>query len=139
MLMCEFLTAVHHKLLVKVVIYNNSAFGLIPLEAEAAGFIEVGDEMVAAGTGGAGTHRELAGELGLAGGGQRRSFLMTDANPLDAASSNRVGEWIQGVADQCEICFTPICSSTPTNRSATVCDTCRSDGLRRHVLCGQAY
>ena len=29
MLMCEFLTAVHHKLPVKVVIYNNSAFGLI--------------------------------------------------------------------------------------------------------------
>src|ERR1700733_9087595 len=37
MLMCEFLTSVHHKLPVKVVIYNNSAFGLIPLEAEAAG------------------------------------------------------------------------------------------------------
>jgi pyruvate dehydrogenase (quinone) len=37
MLMCEFLTAVHHKLPVKVVIYNNSSFGLIPLEAEAAG------------------------------------------------------------------------------------------------------
>jgi pyruvate dehydrogenase (quinone) len=37
MLMCEFLTAVHHKLPVKVVIYNNLAFGLIPLEAEAAG------------------------------------------------------------------------------------------------------
>ena len=37
MLMCEFMTAVHHKLPVKVVIYNNSAFGLIPLEAEAAG------------------------------------------------------------------------------------------------------
>src|SRR5260370_42339867 len=37
MLMCEFLTAVHHKLPVKAVIYNNSAFGLIPLEAEAAG------------------------------------------------------------------------------------------------------
>ena len=29
MLMCEFLTAVHHKLPVKVVVYNNSAFGLI--------------------------------------------------------------------------------------------------------------
>ena len=29
MLMCEFMTAVHHKLPVKVVIYNNSAFGLI--------------------------------------------------------------------------------------------------------------
>ncbi len=37
MLMCEFLTAVHHKLPVKVVIYNNSAFGLIPLEAESVG------------------------------------------------------------------------------------------------------
>ncbi len=37
MLMSEFLTAVHHKLPVKVVIYNNSSFGLIPLEAEAIG------------------------------------------------------------------------------------------------------
>jgi pyruvate dehydrogenase (quinone) len=37
MLMCEFLTAVHHKFNVKVVVYNNSAFGLIPLEAEAVG------------------------------------------------------------------------------------------------------
>ncbi|HXU99745.1 MAG TPA: thiamine pyrophosphate-dependent enzyme [Caulobacteraceae bacterium] len=37
MLMCEFLTAVHHKLPVKVVIYNNSAFGLIHLEAESIG------------------------------------------------------------------------------------------------------
>jgi len=37
MLMCEFLTAVHHKLPVKVVVYNNSAFGLIVLEAEGVG------------------------------------------------------------------------------------------------------
>jgi pyruvate dehydrogenase (quinone) len=37
MLMCEFLTAVHHKLPVKVIVYNNSCFGLIPLEAEAIG------------------------------------------------------------------------------------------------------
>ena len=37
MLMGEFLTAVHHKLPVKVVVYNNSSFGLIPLEAEAVG------------------------------------------------------------------------------------------------------
>ncbi len=35
MLMCEFLTAVQHKLPVKAVVYNNSAFGLITLEAEA--------------------------------------------------------------------------------------------------------
>src|SRR6201987_1730915 len=37
MLMCEFLTAVHHKLPVKCFVYNNSAFGLITLEAEAIG------------------------------------------------------------------------------------------------------
>jgi len=37
MLMCEFLTAVHHRLPVKAVIYNNSAFGLITLEAESVG------------------------------------------------------------------------------------------------------
>src|ERR1700691_1268724 len=37
MLMSEFMTAVHHKLPVKVVIYNNSAFGLIRLEAEGTG------------------------------------------------------------------------------------------------------
>ena len=37
MLMCEFLTAVHHKLPVKVVVYNNSAFGLISFEAESVG------------------------------------------------------------------------------------------------------
>ena len=37
MLMCEFLTAVHHKLPVKVIIYNNASFGLIRLEAESIG------------------------------------------------------------------------------------------------------
>jgi pyruvate dehydrogenase (quinone) len=37
MLMCEFLTSVHHKLPVKVVIFNNAAFGLITLEAESVG------------------------------------------------------------------------------------------------------
>jgi pyruvate dehydrogenase (quinone) len=37
MLMSEFLTAVHHKLPVKAVIYNNSALGLITLEAESVG------------------------------------------------------------------------------------------------------
>ena len=37
MLMSEFLTAVHHKLPVKAVVYNNSAFGLITLEAESIG------------------------------------------------------------------------------------------------------
>jgi pyruvate dehydrogenase (quinone) len=37
MLMGEFLTAMHHKLPVKVVVYNNSAFGLISFEAESTG------------------------------------------------------------------------------------------------------
>jgi pyruvate dehydrogenase (quinone) len=37
MLMSEFLTAVHHKLPIKVIIFNNSAFGLITLEAEEVG------------------------------------------------------------------------------------------------------
>jgi pyruvate dehydrogenase (quinone) len=37
MLMCEFMTAVHHKLPVKVVVYNNSALGLISFEAESVG------------------------------------------------------------------------------------------------------
>jgi pyruvate dehydrogenase (quinone) len=37
MLMGEFMTAVHHRLPVKVVVYNNAAFGLITLEAEALG------------------------------------------------------------------------------------------------------
>ena len=37
MLMGEFLTAVHHKLPVKVVIYGSSAFGRITLEAASVG------------------------------------------------------------------------------------------------------
>jgi pyruvate dehydrogenase (quinone) len=37
MLMSEFLTAVHHKLPIKVIIFNNSAFGLITLESEGVG------------------------------------------------------------------------------------------------------
>jgi pyruvate dehydrogenase (quinone) len=37
MLMGEFMTAVHHDLPVKIIIYNNSAFGLISLEAESVG------------------------------------------------------------------------------------------------------
>jgi pyruvate dehydrogenase (quinone) len=37
MLMCEFLTAVQHKLPVKAVVYNNSSLGLIVLEAEGIG------------------------------------------------------------------------------------------------------
>ncbi len=61
----------------------------------ASGFIEAGDQMGAARAGGAGTHRELAGKLGLAGGGERRAFLMADADPLDLAVPDRIGERIE--------------------------------------------
>ncbi|MDB5636115.1 MAG: pyruvate dehydrogenase [Bradyrhizobium sp.] len=39
MLMGEFMTAVHHNLPVKVIVYNNSALGLITLEAESIGLV----------------------------------------------------------------------------------------------------
>src|SRR3984893_4589169 len=39
MLMGEFMTAVHHNLPVKVIVYNNSALGLITLEAESVGIV----------------------------------------------------------------------------------------------------
>jgi pyruvate dehydrogenase (quinone) len=39
MLMGEFMTSVHHKLPVKVIVYNNSALGLIRLEAESVGLV----------------------------------------------------------------------------------------------------
>jgi pyruvate dehydrogenase (quinone) len=39
MLMGEFMTAVHHRLPVKVIVYNNSALGLITLEAESVGIV----------------------------------------------------------------------------------------------------
>jgi hypothetical protein len=42
MLMCEFLTAVHHKLPVKVIVYNNSSLGLTVLEAEVGILVFVG-------------------------------------------------------------------------------------------------
>src|ERR1700681_4498590 len=39
MLMGEIMTAVHHKLPVKAIVYNNSALGLITLEAESVGIV----------------------------------------------------------------------------------------------------
>ena len=39
MLMGEFLTAVHHHLPVKIVIFDNAAFGLITLEAESVAIL----------------------------------------------------------------------------------------------------
>ncbi len=39
MLLGEFMTAVHHKLPLKVIVFNNSALGLITLEAESIGLV----------------------------------------------------------------------------------------------------
>jgi thiamine pyrophosphate-dependent acetolactate synthase large subunit-like protein len=39
MLMGEFMTSVHHRLPVKVIVYNNSSLGLITLEAESVGIV----------------------------------------------------------------------------------------------------
>jgi pyruvate dehydrogenase (quinone) len=39
MLMSEFLTAVHHHLPIKIVIFDNAAFGLITLEAQSVGIL----------------------------------------------------------------------------------------------------
>jgi pyruvate dehydrogenase (quinone) len=71
MLMCEFLTAVHHKLPVKAVVYNNSSLGLIRLEAESMGlpawkamdFPNPDYVALARACGGAGFKAEKPGEL----------------------------------------------------------------------------
>jgi len=68
----------------------------------AARFVEACDQMVAAGAGGAGANPELAGELGLTGGGQRRPFLVADTDPFDLASPHSIGQRIEGIADQAE-------------------------------------
>jgi hypothetical protein len=54
------------------------------------GFVKAGDQMRAAGASGTGADRELARKLGLAGGGERRPFLVAHTDPFDAAAANRV-------------------------------------------------
>jgi hypothetical protein len=66
----------------------------------AARFIEAGDQMVAAGAGGAGTHAEPAGELGLPGGGQRRTFFMPYADPFDLAVPDRIRQRVERITNQ---------------------------------------
>ncbi len=69
----------------------------------ARGLVEPGDQMRAARAGRAGADAEPAGQLGLAGGGERRAFLVADADPFDlAAAPNRIGQRIERVADQAE-------------------------------------
>jgi len=58
--------------------------------------------MRAAGTGRTSTYGQAAGELGLAGGRERRAFFVTDADPFYVAAANRVSQRIKRVANQCE-------------------------------------
>jgi hypothetical protein len=51
--------------------------------------------MSAAGPGRAGAYSKTAGEFGLAGRSQRRTFLVTDADPFDFAAPNGIGDWIE--------------------------------------------
>lgn len=83
MLMGEFMTAVHHKLPIKVIVYNNSSLGLIRLEAESVGLAPFREAIefpnpdfaaLARACGGHGFTAKLPGELEIA----IRSALDTD-------------------------------------------------------------
>ena len=58
------------------------------------------DQVQVAGAAAAGADRELAGQFGVGGGGERCGFLVAHVHPLDlAATPDRVGDWVQTVAD----------------------------------------
>ena len=56
--------------------------------------------MRAPGSGCSGTDSKPAGQLGLAGGRERRSLLVPDADPFDLAAADGVGEGIKQIPDQ---------------------------------------
>jgi hypothetical protein len=58
--------------------------------------------MGAAGSGRAAADREPAGKLGLSGGGERRPFLVADADPFNIAVTDGICERIKRVANQAE-------------------------------------
>jgi len=65
-------------------------------------FIETGDEIGAAGSGRSATDGKPAGEFRLARGGQRRPFLVANADPLDIAVADGIGKRIERVANEAE-------------------------------------
>jgi len=58
--------------------------------------------MIASGPGRSGTDREPAGKLGLPGGGERRALLVANADPFDAATTDRIRQRVQRISDQAE-------------------------------------
>jgi hypothetical protein len=71
----------------------------------AARFIKPGDQVIAAGAGGAGANAEPAGKLGLASGGQRRAFFVADADTFDLAVANGIRKRVEGIANQSKNVF----------------------------------
>ncbi len=68
-----------------------------------ARLVQPGNEMGAARPGRPAAHAEPPGQLGLAGGGERGTLLVADADPFEAvAVADRVGERIERVADDAE-------------------------------------
>ncbi len=61
--------------------------------------------MIAAGACCTRAHSKPAGKFCLASGGEGRAFFMTDADPFDLASSHRIGQRVERVADQSENAF----------------------------------
>src|SRR6202012_5046566 len=58
------------------------------------------DQMQVTGAATAGADRELAGEMGLGAGGERRGFLMPGMNPVDiAAPPQRFRDAVEAIAD----------------------------------------
>ena len=72
-----------------------------------ARLIQTGHQMRTTGTGCAGAYGELTSKLGLAGGGERRAFLVPDPDPFNLASADRIGERVEQVADQSEDMLDP--------------------------------
>jgi hypothetical protein len=69
-------------------------------QARAVAVEQAVDEMQVAGPAAACADRELTGEMGFAGGGKRRDFLVPDMNPFDLAlMAQRVGQPVETVAD----------------------------------------
>ena len=61
----------------------------------AARLVEAGDQVSAPRPRRAGADAEPAGQLGLAGGGERRAFLVANADPFNAAAADGVADGIE--------------------------------------------
>ena len=85
------------------------------------GVVEAVEQVDRARADGAHAHAEPAGQLRLGAGGERARLLVAHADPLDAVlAADRVGDRVQGVADDAPDLGTPWSASAATMSSATV-------------------